>query len=452
MNWTIKKLAEACNGEIYAGDENIIINSFSIDTRTINDGDIYIGIKGESFDGNLFYLDAFEKGAKGVILNKSIKNKMNNNITKPIILVDDTIKALADLATAWLEEKKIPIVAVTGSVGKTSVKDMLHTIMLKKYNTYKPVKNFNNHIGLPFSILGITNHQAVVLEMGMNHLGEISYLSNIAKPDIAVITTVLPVHIEYLGSIENILKAKLEITEGLKPDGVLIINNDNEYLRNAKIDFPDIFRCAVDYECDLKAEVIETNKLIVKYQNKEIEFYHDNYTKGFIQNLLLSIAVGIKLGIPIDDINDAIKEFELSEGRLQNIYLKNNILLVNDAYNASAYSMKNSIDYLNKQECKRKIAIFGNMREVGKYSKALHSEVGHYINQDNLDYLITVGNDAKYIHDNASIKNKSHFNNKEELYPFLDKFIKPNDGIVAKAANGEKFIEIIDYFMKNMLQ
>jgi len=450
MSWTIKKMAEISDGEIFSGDLNQYVDTFSIDTRTIKNGDIYIGIKGENFDGNLFYAEAFKNGAKGAILNKSMKDELGNQ-DKPIILVDDTIKALADLASIWLKEKNIPVVAVTGSIGKTSVKDMLHGIMMKKFNTYKPVKNFNNHIGLPLSILGITNHEAVVLEMGMNHAGEISYLSHIAKPDIAVITQVLPVHIEYLGSLENILKAKLEIADGLKADGTLIINNDNEMLRNAEIKFPTVLRCGIDYDADLKCELIEKNKIVVKYKNESIEFYHNDYTKGFIQNLLLSIAVGLKLDIAIDEINSAIKEFEFSDGRLQNIYLKDNILLINDAYNASAGSMKNSIDYLNKQKCQRKIAIFGNMREVGDYAKELHSDVGSYINENNLDYLITIGNDAKYIYDNAAIDNKTHFNSKAEFYPFLDEFIKPNDGIIAKAANGEKFIEIVEYLKVNML-
>jgi len=448
MNWTIKRIADICNAEIISGDVNITINSFSMDTRTINEGDLYIGIKGDNFDGNTFYKEAFEKGASCVLLDSINKDEI---IDKPILLVEDTIKALADLASAWLEEKNIPIVAVTGSVGKTSVKDMLHTIMSKKYNTYKPIKNYNNHIGLPFSILGIKDHEAVVLEMGMNHLGEISYLSNIAKPDIAIVTQVLPVHIEFLGTIENILKAKLEIADGLKKDGTLIINNDNEHLRGANLDHLTVFRCGIDHDSDLKCELIEDNRILVKYQNETVEFYHDNYTKGFIMNLLLCIAVGIKLGISISDINDAIKDFEFSEGRVQNIELKDNILLVNDAYNASAESMKNGIDYLNKQKCQRKIAIFGNMAEVGEYAEELHSDVGLYINKDNLDYLITVGNDAKYIHDNASIENKSHFNTKDELYPFLDSFVRPSDGIIAKAANSQKFIEIIEYIKESML-
>ena len=447
MNFKIKEIKNICNGELYCGDSEAEVSSFSIDTRTISKGDVYIGIKGQNFDGNLFYEEAFDKGASAVILDKeSFKNSIK--ISKSIILVKDTKLAMAKLASYLLESKNIPVIAITGSVGKTSTRDMIHAVLAKKYNAFKTLKNYNNDIGMPLSILNIKNHNAAVLEMGMNNLGEIAYLSKIAKPNIVIITSIAPVHIENLGTMENILKAKLEILEGLRDDGIFIFNNDNEYLRNADIKNRNILTCGIDNPSDLQVTGIDENTFQVLYKNEKMEFNHHNLTKPFIQNMLIAIACGILLDIPLEDIKEALENFNLTEGRLEHIELNNNILLINDAYNASSESMKNAIDYLIKQRGKRKILILGNMRELGDYSEALHSEVGKYIDVNKIDYLLTVGSDAKFIYGNANIINKKHFQTKEEIYPFLDNFFQSEDTIIVKASNGEKFIEIINFIKK----
>lgn len=443
MELELKEVANLIKGEIQ-GNKKTLINGFSIDTRTLKEGNCYIGIQGDNFDGNLFYGEAFSKGASAVILDKKMKSKISNN-SDSIILVDDTKKALASIASSFLEKKNIPVIAVTGSVGKTSTKDMIYSIISKKYNTFKTIKNYNNDTGLPLSILSIEDQDVAVLEMGMNHLGEISNLSKIARPDIAVITNIHPVHIEHLKTMENILKAKLEIIDGLKENGVLIINNDDKYLHNANIHFSNIFTCGADNNSDLQVVKISKNELCVRYKGEITEFYHNNLTKGFINNLLLAIAAGISLKVPMESIKEGIKDLKLSEGRLENIKLKNNILLINDAYNANSESMKNAIDYLNSMEGKRKIAILGNMRELGDQSINLHSEVGEYINNENLDYLITIGSDAKYIYNSTSIENKKHFDSKESVCPFLSEFLNDNDIVLVKASNGEKFSEIIEF-------
>ena len=218
------------NGKLLCGDENMILDNFCKDTRIIKNGDIYVGIKGESFDGNNFYADAFDKGAKACILDNTTLVDTDRYGDKTIILVDNTLECIGKLAKYKRSLLNIPVVAITGSVGKTSTKDMVASVLSTKYKVLKTEGNNNNNIGLPFTILRYKDEDVMVIEMGMNHFGEISYLTDIVRPTIGVITNIGTAHIGILGSRENILKAKLEIIEGL--NGPLIINNDNDIIRN----------------------------------------------------------------------------------------------------------------------------------------------------------------------------------------------------------------------------
>ena len=218
MNLYVKDVLNACsdcNAKLICGDENIVCNTFSKDTRTINKGDVYVGIKGENFDGNTFFKDALEKGASVCIIQGVSEDEIRNVVSqfenRAVILVDDTIEAIQKIASYKRDLYNIPVVAVTGSVGKTSTKDIVASVISTKYKVQKTQGNLNNHIGVPFTILALQDAEVLVVEMGMNNLGEISVLSKIAKPNIAIITNVGTAHIGNLGSRENIRKAKLEI-------------------------------------------------------------------------------------------------------------------------------------------------------------------------------------------------------------------------------------------------
>lgn len=229
----VSKIVEICNGELISGDRNQEIASYSKDSRAIKSGDMYIAIKGENADGNDYMEDAFEKGAIGCITDREVKKEILEKYSdKVIVKVKDTIKAIQDIAKYKRSLYDIPVIAVTGSVGKTSTKDIIANVLSQKFKVLKTEGNLNNHIGLPLTLLKLKDHTAVVVEMGMNHLGEISVLTNIAKPTGCVITNIGTSHIGNLGSRENILKAKLEILEGLKDDGFILINNDNDLLNS----------------------------------------------------------------------------------------------------------------------------------------------------------------------------------------------------------------------------
>ena len=265
----VKDIIDKFNGKLLCGDINLVLDNFSHDTRTIQEGDIYVGIKGESFDGNRFYKDALEKGAKACILDNIDVNDIPLEYKdRTIVLVEDSLKCIQDLARYKRSLYDIPVVGITGSVGKTSTKDMIYAVLSTKYKVLKTEGNNNNHIGLPFTILRLKDEDIMVIEMGMNNFGEISFLTNIAKPTIAVITNVGTAHIGNLGSRENIMKAKLEIIEGL--NGPLIINNDNdilhdniEYIRSLN----KIITIGIDNDSDYMAKDINSDLTEFKIDN-----------------------------------------------------------------------------------------------------------------------------------------------------------------------------------------
>lgn len=448
----VKDIIKICNGKLYSGNINIVVNNFSKDTRTINKNDVYIGIKGLNFDGNAFYEVAFNKGASVCILEESYVTNIVNT-EKTIIIVKDSIETLKKLAQAKLKDKNIPVIAVTGSVGKTTTRDIIYSVVSKKYKTLVTEKNYNNHIGLPLTILKLKDEELILLEMGMNRLGEIENLSNIAKPDIAVITNVLPVHIENLGSMENILKAKLEIISGLKENGMLIVNNDNNYLSNINIENIKTITCGIDNNSDYMAFDIENNKYKVNINNRNFCFDNHIGTKSYIENGLLAIATGLILGIEIEKIQKGLKEYVLTEGRLEKVISKNGINIIDDSYNASAESMINSIDYLLNQNEARKIAILGDMNELGSYAQEQHEKVGKYLSKNKIDYLITIGTNSKYINIEAkkgmNETKTNHFNTKKEALKELINILNKGDTVLVKASNSHKFYEIVEFIKEN---
>ena len=260
-DFLVKDILEICKGNLICGSEDEICKDFCKDTRKIQKGDVYVAIRGEKYDGNMFIDDAIQNGAKVCIVDKLCKTQeeINKYVEKTIILVEDSIKALQELAKYKRKLYNIPVVAVTGSVGKTSTKDAIASVMKQKYKVLKTEGNLNNHIGLPLTILKLRDHDAMVVEMGMNSFGEISILTNIAKPTMCVITNITTAHIGILGSRENILKAKLEILEGMNKKGTIIINNDNDLLHKwKKTESKDykVYTYGIEKESDLMAKNI----------------------------------------------------------------------------------------------------------------------------------------------------------------------------------------------------
>ena len=437
----IEEILNATKGKLICGDINEKCENFKRDTREIENGDVYIALKGEKFDGNDFYLDAINRGAKTCIVSKAVEPYKDVNIIK----VEDTTKALQDIAKYKRSLYDIPVVAVTGSVGKTSTKDLIASVVSQGYNTLKTQGNLNNTIGLPLTVLALKDEEAMVVEMGMNQFGEISKLTNIAKPTIAVITNIGTAHIGNLGSRENILKAKLEILEGLQGNTV-IINNDNDLLHKWATENENkynIITYGIENESNFMAKDIKLfeNKSEFYYQNKLVEVPVGG--EHFILNSLCAIAVGNALKIPLDKIINGIANFELSKKRMEMNTSKEGAIVINDTYNANYDSMKAAIKYLKEIKNRRKIAILGDMLELGDYSKELHKKVGEEID-NNIDILITVGKEAENIANNAKAKEIFMFKTNDEAILKLKEIILKNDAILVKASNGMHFNEIVN--------
>ena len=448
----VSDIIDKFNGKLLYGDINLVLDNFSHDTRTIRDGDIYVGIKGETFDGNLFYKDAFDKGAKACILDNidinDIEDKYKN---KTIILVDNCLKCIQDLARYKRSLYNIPVVGVTGSVGKTSTKDMIYSVLSTKYKVLKTEGNNNNNIGLPFTILRLKDEDIMVIEMGMNNFGEISLLTNISKPTMAVITNVGTAHIGNLGSRENIMKAKLEIIEGL--NGPLIINNDNDILHD-NIDYikslNKIITIGIYNDSDYMAKDISKDLTEFTIDNDNINCNIGN--TAFIYNSLVAYVFGKLCNVDNENIKDGIKNFKLTSNRLEFKKLNNDITLIDDTYNASLDSIKSSLEILVKQETARRIAVIGDVLELGKFSESIHEEIGKLLFDSNIDFIITVGNETKYTDrylKNMGYTNLMHFDNEKDTYEYISNLLKSGDTILFKGSHGMHLSNIVTYLLKN---
>lgn len=442
----VSEIAKACGGEFNIDAE---ITSVVIDTRKIEKGCLFICIKGERFDAHQFIDEAFEKGASAVMISEDVK------LDKPYIKVDDTAKQMLVLAGYYRSKFDIPIVALTGSVGKTTTKEFTHLVVNSKYKAIKTLGNLNNEIGLPQMLFMLDNSiEAAVIEMGMNHFGEIHRLSAATQPTMGIITNIGVSHIENLGSREGILKAKLEILDGLKKGAPLLLNGDNDLLSTVKNDDYKIYFYAVDNEADFKAVDIKENSnttsFTVQYSGKEQSITIPAIGKHNVYNALVAFAVGILLDIDAETAADALKNYEPS-GMRQKVVEINGITSIEDCYNASPDSMKAGITTLAGIKACKKIAVLSDMLELGEYSEQAHYDVGRMAAENKIDYLLCVGSDAKYIVDGAKdngLDSAYLFDSKQSLTDKLFEITQKGDAVLFKASRGMKLEEVISEIYK----
>ncbi|MDR0272947.1 MAG: UDP-N-acetylmuramoyl-tripeptide--D-alanyl-D-alanine ligase [Clostridiales bacterium] len=457
MKLEITEIINACGGRLL--DENLTaknakITSISTDTRTIESGALFVPIVGENSDGHDYISQAAEKGAVCVLTE-------NQNVMAdvPHIYVNSTRRALMDLANFYRRMHNVKVVAITGSAGKTTTKDMIADILARKFKTKRTIKNFNNEIGMPLSIFQLEpDDEVLVLEMGMNHANEIHELSLAAAPDIAVITSIGDAHIENFENREGILNAKMEITHGLRMGGTLILNGDDELLNSyfkrndnnrAFIPNNDSRTFLPSSKDILKSEPhFSETHCTFKWRGEKINLTVPIPGGHMVTNALLACAVGIEMGVSPTEITEAFANFTPPEGRL-NISETNGITIINDVYNANPASMIEAIKVLclkNNHETheKRKTAILGDMNELGHTAEAHHRATGKFAAEAGVDLLITIGNLARFMYEGflSSDKNGNaiHFNSLEE-FSFTP---QKNDIILVKASRGMQFEKIIE--------
>lgn len=435
----------------YNGD--ILVHGVSIDTRTINKDDIFIALKGKNYNGHDFIKVAEQKEACAIISSEKIDSSL------PVIMVKDTLKALQELALYYRNSlENLKVIAVTGSNGKTTTKNMVSTVLSSKYKVFSTDRNYNNEIGLPMSIFEIDDtYEFAVLEMGMNHLGEIKTLSNIAKPDVAIITNIGKAHIGNLISQENILQAKLEITSGLKNNGILILNSDDKFLKkikseNFKVLFVGCNSLSNNYLC---AGNIESNNnsinFEVKYQNKIFPCSIPVLGKHNTINALTAICCGVHFGINIEDSVRSLQHYLSSPMRCEKSEI-NGITIIKDYYNSSPESVECAIETLSKYKTDgKKIAILGQMSELGLESESEHFNLGNLCKNKRISHSFFIGKDFKSFEN--GIKNDCTCYSENEKIYFLEsirkyieeKNINSGDVILIKGSRSMKMEEIYEY-------
>lgn len=440
----VRDIIEICKGNLICGSIDKELINFCIDSRSVCENSVFVGIKGDNFNGNKFFKDAIDKGASVCIVDDdTVIDYKGNDCT--IVLVDDTVKCLQKLAKYKRELYNIPVIAVTGSVGKTSVKDIITSVLRTKFKVCSTKGNFNNHIGGPLTVLSLRDEDILVVEMGMNHFGELHTLSNIVKPTIGIITNVGTAHIGNLGSRENILKAKLEILDGMN-GGSLIINNDNDLLRTVKYD--NLITVGIENNSDYMAyEIVENAFSSGFYVNGE---YVDLSvgSRAFIYNSLFAFAVCVKFGMTLDEISDALRDFKLSPHRLE-LFKLDKFSIIDDTYNASFDSVKNSLELLSKVD-NRKVFIFGDILELDEFGESIHRDIGKLVIENKIDVLICVGNLSKYCYEVASgSKCKCYyFENNHELIEKVSNILDIGDMVLIKGSNGMNLVDVVNY-LKN---
>lgn len=439
---TIAEIQKACSGKLLCGMEDQIITNITTDSRS-KDGGLFVALKGERFDGHDFVDTFFENGGDAVVAEKPVQGKC-------VILVADTKKALRDIASYYRSKFDIPFIAVTGSVGKTSTKDMLSSVLEQEYSTHKTKGNFNNEIGLPLTMFELTEqHNMAIVEMGMNNFGEIARLTTIAKPSVAVITNIGTAHIGNLGSQEGILKAKLEILQGLSSDGLVILNGDDKLLWSlkGKLPYQVIYYGINNINADFVAYdvILGADKTKFKFKISGTEYIATIQVVGkhHIYNALAAIIAGLHYKVPIDKIITGIAQFTIGDMR-QNIITIGGVKLIIDCYNASTQSMDASLRVLKQIAGGRTIAVLGDMQEMGDYAQEAHSQVGKIVGNLNIDLIVAVGENMKFTVEEAEKYGVTsfHFDNNEEVTKYLMQEIKPGDTLLFKASRAMKLEEI----------
>lgn len=445
---SLSRIAEWCGGTLSGRDA--VIDNISIDSREIKENTLFVAIKGERFDAHDFVADVQKNGAAAVMCHKKVECSI------PVIYVEDTSKAFLLLAKNYRKSiGGLKVIGLTGSVGKTTTKEMTYAVVSSKYRAIKTQGNLNNEIGMPKTLFTLdSSTEAAVIEMGMSNFGEISRLSGACLPDMGIITNIGVSHIEYLGSRDGILKAKLEILEGMKKGSTLILNGDNDKLQTVKRDDYNIVFFGIDNEyADVKAEEIEeTNgctEFTVRYSDGTQRVTIPTVGIHNVYDALAAFSVGLELSIEPQKIAEALSEYEPS-GMRQRIKSVNGITVIEDCYNASPDSQRAALNVLSSVKSNRKIAVLGDMLELGKYSNEAHKEVGEYAAEKNIDLLFCYGNEAKIIAESAKNKgvNVKHFTDKSALFTELLKELKSGDAVLFKASRGMKLEEVIEMLYK----
>lgn len=459
-NLTLKNMAQACNGTLVLPEgmsseelEHKETTSVVIDSRKVTKDGMFVAVKGERQDGHSFIPAVAQAGVLGVICEREPEG-----CEIPYILVEDSLTAFRKIAAFYREQLSIPVVGITGSVGKTSTKEFIASVLSQKFKVCKTQKNFNNEIGLPMTVLSIQpEDEAAVLEMGISDFGEMTRLTEIAKPDYCVITNIGQCHLENLGSREGILKAKTEIFKSMNPDGCVFLNGEDDLLATVKKPWKnEIIRFGMSkkdavYATDVVNKGLPGSEAVIHVADTQFPVRVPLPGVHMVLNALAATAVGWQLGLTTEQIAEGIAQVQAVAGR-SHVIETPDYILIDDCYNANPVSMKAAIDLLGTA-LQRKVAVLGDMFELGKDEAVLHAQIGEYAMTHGVDVLICIGELSKNMYERAveTLSGKEHgsreiyyFPTREEAMIQLPHILHTGDAVLIKASHSMKFEEIVE--------
>ena len=401
MIFSIEEVLSATGGTLLQGGKDIFFGGISTDSRTINKGELYFALQGSRFDGHHYALEALDKEAAGVVVEeeKARDIRWNGHQSKAIILVRDTVQALGDLARERRRKYQTPVVALTGSNGKTTSKEMIAACLETSFSVLKNRGNWNNLIGLPLTLLRLTEKErVVVLEMGMNVPGEIRRLTEIAEPDVGLITNIQKVHLEGLGSLERVKEEKGELFRRMKKDGTIVVNcDDSRVVGQAKEFSGQKITFGIEKPSDVMAgEIrlrgIKGTSFTLIFEGEETEILLPLLGRQFVPDALSAVAIAALFGIDLERVKEVLEHFRSAPMRMEVIPLQNGKTLINDAYNANPGSIEMALETLAEVKGGgRAIAVLGDMLELGSFAEEAHLQLGRRVGELSLDFLLAMG-------------------------------------------------------------
>ena len=446
--FSVDEIVKATKGKLLSGSGAFRLGGVSTDTRKIKRGDLFVAIKGDNFDGHNFIGQAVQSGAAAVVVGHANVSDAENAV---VIVVEDTVKALGAIARFHRKRFKIPVIAITGSAGKTTTKEFVASVLGKKFHVLFNKGTENNHIGVPMTLLQLTrDHEIAVLELGTNHFGEIAWLADIVQPTVAVFTNIGASHLAGLGSLEGVFKEKATMIEYLPKNGKIVFNADDPLLRNLKKKklSQKIMTYAIDHKADVKAKAVHGEKggLVVMLEGGEtIKLKAPVW--GNILNALVAVVCGRLFRVGFDDIRDALFNTDSAKGR-QCFHVAGGVTVIDDTYNANPVSYRNALRTLSLLPRKGRVfLVAADMLELGESSDVLHAEIGEFAAQSGVDKVFATGRWASLIGSIARAKNSSvearYFDKKEDILLALQDQVQFGDIVLVKGSRGMRMESVV---------
>lgn len=458
MQLRLAQLVQYTGGTLLSGSKSIMISGISTDSRQINAGDLFIALKGERYDAHDFIAGLLEKGIAAVLISDQTCLP-DGNFSTAVIMVEDTLKALQKLAAAYRQLFPVPIVAVTGSVGKTTTKDLLAACLSPAFHTHKTQGNFNNEIGLPLTLLDLqAEHQVAVVEIGMRAPLEIHELASVLQPTHAIITNVEAVHLETMGSLENIAQAKCEVLEFIQPGCIALLHGDNELLLQTAAAYPcRKITFGYNENCDIQilSVINDGSGIQVSLRIFAVKetFFLPLPVDQLAANLAAAVGMASLLGVSLLAVKNALKNFAPGDKRMNRIPLKDGGMVIDDTYNANPLSMIAALEACRQISKGRKmIAVLGDMLELGQYESEGHKSVGRKAAALGFDILVTIGQRAKYYKEGAletgmPVEQIFQFTDSNEALKWIRENLSQKDVILFKASRGMHLDKLVQGFI-----